>query len=316
MPARAPAHPDASTRLDTRSPFLRADALAAGLTDKELLGPRFRRIFTGVYIDADAAPHPLHRVTAALLVHRPTAFASHASAARVLDAPLPAGLADEHVSVFAASDRRRRNGIRSHVVPAGTPVARRHRLRISAPRQNFVELAEQLDLVDLVVVGDHYVGRGWVTPEELIAHADRVGNRLARRAARYVRRDVDSPMETRLRMLIVLAGLPEPVVNHKLVTADGRVRYRFDLSWPQVKVAVEYDGRQHRADLDQWDHDIARDEWLAGADWVRVVVVARGIFRRPDETLNRVATSLRRRDCPGVPRRLSEEWRPYFPVTG
>ena len=269
-----------------------------------------------MYIGAEVAPHPLHRVAGALLVHPPAAFASHASAARVLNAPLPAGLADEHVSVLVPSDRRRRQGIVAHVARAGTPVARWQGLRVSAPRQNFVELAEQLELVDLVVVGDHYVARGWVTPEDLVAHADKVGNDLARRAARYVRRDVDSPMETRLRMLIVLAGLPEPVVNHKLVTEDGRVRYRFDLSWPQVQVAVEYDGRQHRDDLDQWDHDIARDEWLAGADWVRVVVVARGIYRRPDETLARVETALRRRGCPDMPRRLSDEWRPHFPVTG
>ncbi len=264
MPARAPVRHDASPTLDTRSPFLRADALAAGLTDKELAGRRFRRLFTGVYIGAEVAPHPLHRVAAALLVHPPAAFASHASAARVLNAPLPAGLADEHVSVLVPSDRRRRQGIVSHVAPVGTSVVRRHSLRISAPKQNFVELAEKLDLVDLVVVGDHYVARGWVTQEDLVAHADRAGNELARRAARYVRRDVDSPMETRLRMLIVLAGLPEPVVNHKLVSEDGRVRYRFDLSWPELKVAAEYDGRQHRSDLDQWDHDIARDEWLAG----------------------------------------------------
>ena len=314
MPARAPrtAQP---TQLDLRRPFLRAEALKAGLTDKVLAGPRFRRIFTGVFIAADVAPHPLHRVAAALLVHPATAFASHVSAARVLNAPLPVGLVDEHVSVFGAGDRRRRNGIRPHVVPPGTPVARWNDLRISAPVQNFVELAEQLDLVDLVVVGDHYVRRGWVTSEDLVAHADRAGNAHARRAARCVRRDVDSPMETRLRMLLVLAGLPEPVVNHKLVTEGGSVRYRFDLRWPEVKVAVEYDGRQHRADLDQWDHDLERDEWLVEAGWTRVVVVARGIYRRPDETLARVVKALRRRGCSSVPRRLSEEWRPYFPVT-
>ena len=82
------------------------------------------------------------------------------------------------------------------------------------------------------------------------------------------------------------------------------MRYRFDLSWPEVKVAVEYDGRQHRDDLDQWDHDLERDEWLVEAGWTRVVVVARGIYRRPDETSARIAKVLRRRGCPGIPRRM------------
>ena len=39
------------------------------------------------------------------------------------------------------------------------------------------------------------------------------GCRLARRAASLAREGVDSPQETRLRLLLVLAGLPEPRVN-------------------------------------------------------------------------------------------------------
>ncbi len=119
--------------------------------------------------------------------------------------------------------------------------------------------------------------------------------RNARRAALHVRSGVDSPMETRLRMLLVLAGLPEPVVNHVIRWEDGRVRYRFDLSWPQWRLVVEYDGRQHRDDLDQWDTDIARRDWMDAKGWSFVPVVARGVHRRPDETLERVRSALVRR---------------------
>jgi very-short-patch-repair endonuclease len=313
---RTPAAPRsrATSRVDTTRPFRRADALAAGITRGELAGPAYRRLFTGVYVSVRVPPHPLQLVQAALLIHPPSAFASPASAARVYGVPLPAGLAEEHVGVFAAADRRRRRGIRHHVVRPDTPVATMRGLRVSSPRQCFVELAEQLGLVDLVVVGDHFVRKGWVTPEELVEHAAGAGGAPARRAAAYVRRDVDSPMETRLRMLIVLAGLPEPVVNHKVLHADGRVRYRFDLSWPEVRVAVEYDGRQHRDDLDQWEHDLVRDEWMDDATWKRVPVFSRGIYKRPDETLARVEKALRARGLPGLPARLGEDWRPHFPV--
>ena len=120
-----------------------------------------------------------------------------------------------------------------------------------------------------------------------------------------MRRHVDSVMETRLRMLIVLAGAAGADGQPQGVHADGRLRYRFDLSWPEVKVAVEYDGRQHRADLDQWDHDIERDEWIDGASWKRVPVFSRGIYRRPDRTpLERVEAVLRARGLPGLPTRL------------
>ena len=54
-----------------------------------------------------------------------------------------------------------------------------------------------------------------------------IGTRLALRAAGLVREGVDSPMETRVRLLIVLAGLPEPSVNHIVRAEDGSWRMRF-----------------------------------------------------------------------------------------
>lgn len=300
--------------LDLTRPFRRADALAAGITRSELAGPMFRRIFTSVYVGSRVPPHPLERVAAALLIHPATAFASHTSAARVYGVPLPDGLVDEHVSVARPQDRRPREGLRPHLARPGVRVIRRHGLRVSAPEQVFVELAGTLNLVDLVVVGDYLAYKKWVTPEQLIACADASGHPLARRAARLVRREVESPMESRLRMLIVLAGLPEPEVNFKILRPDGSIRYRFDLSWPDLRLAVEYDGRQHRADNKQWDHDLERDEWLDDVKWKRVPVFSWGIYKRPDQTLARVLKRLRERGCPDLPRRLDDEWRLYFPV--
>ena len=56
-------------------------------------------------------------------------------------------------------------------------------MRLSALAQFFVELADVLGLVDLVVVGDWFVGKGWVTPEQLVALARRPvrGRRSERR---------------------------------------------------------------------------------------------------------------------------------------
>lgn len=300
-------------RLDPHHPFRYADGLAAGLTPAQLRGPRFRVVLRGVYVAADTKPDELDRVRAALLVHPDSAFASHVSAARVYGAPLPAGLDDEHVSVLARADRRRREGVRSHLAPTGASVVVMRGLRTSCPEQAFVELAEQLSLVDLVVVGDHLVRRGWTTPARLAQHAGARGGTRARRAAGHVRGEVDSPMETRLRMLIVLAGLPEPVVNFVVRKADGRVRYRFDLCYPDLKVVVEYDGRHHRADLDQWDRDLERAEWVDEDGWRYVPVHSRGIYRRPDQTLLRVRKALESRGA-AVPRTLSDAWRAHFPV--
>lgn len=301
--------------LDRTRPFTRAQARAAGISDGVLRGPAFQRLEHGVYVCHTVDLTARLRLEALLLVHPPGAYASHASAGRVYGLPLPV-LPDEHVTVGHRRDRRRVGSVRHHLAAPGARARILHGVPVSLPVPLFVELAEQLDLVDLVVAGDALVRWHRVTPEQLVAAArvlpGRVG-RLARRAAALVRRDVDSPTESRLRMLLVLAGLPEPVVNHRIRWPDGEVRFRFDLSYPGVKVLVEYDGRQHRDDLDRWDADLDRRDWLDAHGWVVVPVVARGLYRRPDETLGRVRDALTRAGM-GTSRTSSNEWRRYFPV--
>lgn len=313
-----------SRALDVYRPFTRAQAEAAGISYGRLRGPSYRRLFRNVYLHRDVVLRPTVYVEAALLIHGPTAFASHFSAAVIWDLPVP----DDHrvhISVLDKADRRRRDGIRHHLAGAGSSagsgaaagVVTRHGARVSSPSRLFLEMAEVINLVELVVLGDAMVKRGLVTVAELREAATSWAGRgadLARRAAGYVREGVDSPMESRLRMLIVLAGLPEPEVNVVVRRADGSVNLRFDLCYPALRLVVEYDGRQHRDDLDQWDRDLARADWFDDGSWRVVKVVARGIYRRPDETIGRVHNALSARGCPGLPRTLSDEWRAYFPV--
>jgi hypothetical protein len=59
-------------------------------------------------------------------------------------------------------------------------------------------------------------------------------------------------MESRLRMLLVLAGLPEPTVNHIVRDDRGNWVRRFDLAYPDLRIAIEYDGRHHIERQEQW----------------------------------------------------------------
>lgn len=221
--------------LDTTRPFTRAQARAAGITAKVLRGPRFRRIFREVYVDASVVDTPRLRVEAALLLHC-RAAASHASAARVYELPIPT-LPEEHVTVRDPKQRRRREGIRCHCV-AGHRSRVVHGIRLSTPEQLFVEMGTLIILVDHVVLGDSMVRRKLTTPERLrkaAASATGHGAVAAREAAAYVRRGVDSPMETRLRMLLVVAGIPEPEINLTIRDVDGEPIRRYDLSWPAAR---------------------------------------------------------------------------------
>jgi hypothetical protein len=79
-------------------------------------------------------------------------------------------------------------------------------------------------------------------------------------------------METRLRMLIVLAGLPEPQVNLTLRAGDGTPLRRYDLCWPEVRVIVEYDGRHHVEREEQWEADLDRREADDDDGWRTLIV--------------------------------------------
>jgi very-short-patch-repair endonuclease len=301
--------------LDVTRPFTTAQALHAGITAAQLRGPLFRQLGKGVYVSAGRRPGPLLNAEAALITHAMPAYASHFSSARVYKIPVP-DHPDEHVSVLDPGQRRRRSGVCLHVAPPAATVLTMSGVPLSPPAQTFVELAEYLPLVDLVVAGDFIVRKQWCTPEELVAFCRASKDRhagKALRAAKYVREGVDSPMETRLRMLIVLAGLPEPLVNFKVYDGQGNVRRRFDLSYPGLRVIVEYDGRQHAEDSGQYDSDIFRREELDDGEWRIVVVTAKGIYQNPEETLRRIVKVLKARGASNLPPRLSDKWRAHFP---
>jgi hypothetical protein len=299
---------------DPTRPFLRADGLEHGLTEKALRGPAYRRLFRNVLVASTTPPTPVQRVRGALVLHCEQAWASHASAARVKGAPIPT-IADEHVSVWHQKLRRHHRGIRCHVGdPTGVVVEKG--MRVSGDVQMFIELSGQLTLVDLVVVGDWLVRRRGLTPERLVTACRRSRHRDRRKAlaaAEFVRRDVDSPMETRLRMLLVLAGIPEPEINRAIRDDTGELIRQYDLCYPVVKVAVEYNGKVHIEVIENWEDDLERRADMDEDDWRLVVVVGSGIYRDPLRTLRRVHRVLLARGLPGVPLRLSDDWRPHFP---
>jgi Protein of unknown function (DUF559) len=118
-------------------------------------------------------------------------------------------------------------------------------------------------------------------------------------------------METRLRMLIVLAGLPEPQVNHVVRHPDGSWRRRYDLWYEVARLIVEYDGRQHAEDVPQWRTDLDRREEFDDEGLRVLVVTSAGVFSEPSRTLHRIRRQLILRGHGSVPP-ISPAWEQYF----
>jgi hypothetical protein len=130
-----------------------------------------------------------------------------------------------------------------------------------------------------------------------------------------IRGGVDSPMETRVGLLIVTAGLPEPTVNVIVRGEGGSWRMRFDLCYVEQRLIVEYDGRQHADSPHQWERDIYRREELDRMDYRLLIVTSRGVFNEPHRTLERVRDALRERGV-RVPTRFKNEWAAPLPIGG
>lgn len=106
--------------------------------------------------------------------------------------------------------------------------------------------------------------------ETLHAHErrGRPGIDVFRQALRSLRREVtDSEFERLVLRDLRVAGLPEPEL-HRVVRLPGEDPIELDVSWPDVRLDVELDGRDHTARARTARRDRQRDRLLQAAGYV------------------------------------------------
>ena len=311
------APPLALPTFDPRRPFSRAEARAAGLSPEHLATKRFKKLFWDSYVLREVRTTPQIRAQAVLKLVPPGSHISHQTAAELWGAAVPDD-GNTHVWTPSVSGRKVRQGVKTHYGNGPTATTLRKGLPISTPEQTFLDLAAAgMTLVDLAIVVDGMIRAEHTTTRRLIEAAagwHGRGCRLARRVAALAREGVDSPTETRLRLLLVLAGLPEPRVNLILRARDGSWQRRYDLAYEHLNLIVEYEGRQHAEDIEQWLTDITRREELDRRRWRIVVVTKEGLYDDPLQTLVRVRDALADCGATGVRRTFKTQWRVHFPA--
>ena len=138
-----------------------------------------------------------------------------------------------------------------------------------------------------------FLHAGLVTTAELLTHiAEHPGAKgiaRLRRAVDFAEPLAESPMETRLRMLLVLAGLPRPEVQVSLYGDDGQFLARPDLLYRAQRLAVEYDGGNHR---DRMIDDNRRQNGLIGAGLRLLRFTAADVYGTPDSVVMQVRHNL------------------------
>jgi hypothetical protein len=123
------------------------------------------------------------------------------------------------------------------------------------------------------------------------------GVRRLRSVLKLVDGGAESPQESRVRLLLVGAGLPPPETQIEFTDELGVARIRVDMGWPEWRVAVEYDGVQHWSDRYQRSWDIDRLAMLESMGWA-VIRISAEMLSRPDVIIERVRSKLRAAGCP------------------
>jgi hypothetical protein len=206
---------------------------------------------------ADHSWMRLRDLTAALQTRRPDMVLSHRSAARLHGLPLPLSAQEGSIDVTPHSSYTKYEGFRCHRVKR-IWAEDRYGVTVATPGEVLRQIAGGLTDLQLLQVAEALCGpwRGpaLTTPDglhALIREWPRFsGRRRLLSIMARVRAEVGSPQETALRIALVDAGLPEPLVAHPVDV--GFAVFHPDLSYPEAKIALEYEGLHHLKDAQQW----------------------------------------------------------------
>lgn len=246
--------------------FAVREAHSLGVTPGRLRSSDLDRTFHGVRAPVPpGTPAERCRLLSARLSSR--SFFSHSTAALLLGAPLPRRLEVAtalHVSVPRPSRAPRGRNVIGHASSAPEAPITVHGVRISPPARTWCDLGALLGLDDLVAVGDYLIARRspLTTSEDLrkaaTAATSRRGARTIQAALPLLSERSESRPESRLRVLMVCAGLGEPRVNYVVTNRFGEFVARTDLELPDLGIVLEYQGDYHRTNRLQWRADMSR----------------------------------------------------------
>lgn len=293
--------PRSPASLAPSSAFTVAEGRRAGLSTTTLRSAAWRAPHRGTRV---APEHDDRARLAALLRACPdAAFFCGATAALLHGLPLPLRIAESArrmpvIGVPHDHVRIRRSGvIGRRLIVEVNDVVEVDGIRCTSLLRTWAELAETLPVPHLTAVSDFLIARRMTlaTRGQLEQTHRRFlggrGSKARRLAIDLANEGSESPRESELRVLLVMAGLPEPECNVEIY--DGpRFVARVDLLYRDKRTVLEYHGDHHR-DPQQWSRDQRRRAELESLGYRYTSVTARD-FDDPSALLTRVRRFLAR----------------------
>jgi G:T-mismatch repair DNA endonuclease (very short patch repair protein) len=167
------------------------------------------------------------------------------------------------------------------------------RLRRTGRARTAVDLIRRGEVDAGVVLLDRLANAGIVRLDDVrdaVADLPRArGSRLAREIAGLADGFAESPPETRLRLLMLRAGLPTPVAQFRVFDDEGLIG-RVDFAFPELRLAIEYEGAWH-GEPQHVGRDRQRLNRLRAAGW-RVVFVTAADMHHPEALVREIWRAL------------------------
>ena len=266
----------------THRPFTLEEARRAGLTLSALRSKTWRRLGNQLYCHSGLSEDPRHLLSAWRALLPEDAVFAAATAGWLLGLDLEP-INPVNIVVATRSGMRPRVGLmvrRCDIDPCDVITIRG--LRVTTLYRTLLDLCLQWPAVEALVAIDMAVRAGLTSAADLIRKSAAARGRAGSRrllALAALAAPAESPMETRLRWLLIQAGLARPEVQTDLRDSDGRFVGRADLYYPAAGLVIEYDGGNHR---DRLVEDDRRQNLIVNAGFRLLRFTAADIHRRPN----------------------------------
>lgn len=169
-------------------------------------------------------------------------------------------------------------------------------VRLTTPERTVLDLAHVLPLAEAVASADSAVRKGLTGAEPLV---ERLGARRGRGCDRpravagLVDPAAGSVLESLVRVVLHLAGVPAPRTQFVVCERDGSFVARVDFAWPQQRLVVEADGFAFHRDREAYRSDRRRTNALERLGWRVLRFSWEDVVHAPEQVVLTVRACLR-----------------------